>query len=669
MSEIRNTTRCWALLLGINHYVKDRCLLGCVGDVKSIVSYLEGLERGIDITALTATSPSVAGSCQPTEDPNSWPTSANLVSSLKNIIQESCQGDSVYIHYSGHGTQIRQPNKKRSAETPRLAFVLFEPDPPHRSYFRGVQLSKAIQKLVEKGVLVTLVLDCCFSGSIQRGSQRQTTLVRTTDYSVDDDLVHEGDNQTPRGMEDTEDGVVRDSRIVPKWMVDPEGYVVLTACGPHETAEELRWEGGRGAGALSYFLVESLNALRKNRSQVTPHSLYQHLRTRFHVEWPKQVPMRYGKRDFSLFGVEQLPFVAEFTPVFSERDVLYLGAGQAHGVEEGDEYTTYPFEVSEADQEHKTNLPGIARVTKTFALVSELHLVKPSLLATPIRKAKLLSQFRPWRIPVKFSGQDTMGVQLRQETITESLFHVTHDENQMCIFSIEVNEENDFEIRDGSGVRIRTVPTVPISQPQVLQTVTGMIQHLAQYKYLESIENRAPSSKFESLFTITPSHQYGEDGVMHVKHDEDWSLNVQNLGDTALYIAVFNFTDSWRVFNMISECGDGDFMVVPPEDEEGVDIDLIMKVPQFLLDFGHNHCEDIIKIFITSKETAFPSMILPPIVTHELRSTSHDRVEKDGVLKLLSSLVYQSRDSIHHDWASRNFLIRTSYENKIETRT
>jgi hypothetical protein len=47
-----------------------------------------------------------------------------------------------------------------------------------------------------------------------------------------------------------------------KWLVDPDGYTIVSACGRHEKAWELEIDGDR-RGALTNFLFYALCALRK----------------------------------------------------------------------------------------------------------------------------------------------------------------------------------------------------------------------------------------------------------------------------------------------------------------------------------------------------------------------------------------------------------------------
>ena len=183
----------------------------------------------MNVAVLTASTPVNANDRQPSEEPSFWPTQDNVISHLKNIIKEARCGDYVYNHYSGHGTRIRCADEKEQGLKLKLALVLYEKNAPHRSYFRGSQLAKAMQKMGNKGLLVPLVLDCCFSGSTTRNGGSKNTWIRATEYEFEDNIPHEDAFATSLELEG---GAYQNSRIAPKWLVDPEGYMVLSACGP-----------------------------------------------------------------------------------------------------------------------------------------------------------------------------------------------------------------------------------------------------------------------------------------------------------------------------------------------------------------------------------------------------------------------------------------------------
>ncbi|RYP54108.1 hypothetical protein DL768_001110 [Monosporascus sp. mg162] len=223
----------WAVLIGIDYYPKDRCLKGSVRDAKTVKQYLEAGPIPVDTVILTATTPSDPSSTYPIEKPDSWPTHNNVIKSLKRVITEARQGDFVYIHYSGHGTRRSESAADTHEKSGNLAFVLFEDNEHGSSYLRGQVLANCLRKMVAQGLLVTLVLDCCYSGSVLRGSGQRGVDVRAVDYNpvIDAASPHNLDTSSSNS-----DGTLRNSQMLDQWLVSPDGYTILSAYGPHKKA-------------------------------------------------------------------------------------------------------------------------------------------------------------------------------------------------------------------------------------------------------------------------------------------------------------------------------------------------------------------------------------------------------------------------------------------------
>lgn len=137
------------------------------------------------------------------------------------------------------------------------------------------------------------------------------------------------------------DQLFRDAAVCPdQWLVAPDGYTILAACGPHEIARELQLAQGERRGALSYFLLDALDDLRKRCTEITHESLYEHLRVRFRASWPQQTPMRYGNKDMTFFGHLGARSDMAFFRIYyrAEDQRLCLDAGLAHGLHPNDEY-------------------------------------------------------------------------------------------------------------------------------------------------------------------------------------------------------------------------------------------------------------------------------------------------------------------------------------------
>ncbi|KAH0592873.1 hypothetical protein MHUMG1_09326 [Metarhizium humberi] len=103
----------------------------------------------------------------------------------------------------------------------------------------------------------------------------------------------------------------------------------------------------------------------------------------------------------------------------------------------------------------------------------------------------------------------------------------TKDEQEACMFNLAVNDRHKYEILDGTLQRIRSLPTVPIDTPDAEHHVLATLQHLAEFKYADGIENRLPNSSLEAPFSLLSS----ADGkapdtwaVHNIEHGGRWRL-------------------------------------------------------------------------------------------------------------------------------------------------
>ena len=226
----------------------------------------------MEFDILSATADPDAQVARLLEESKQWPTRENVISRLEAIIASANPGDFVYVHFSGHGTQLPplsgEGQKHRS--TRGLALVLIGgPDGKSIRYFHGLELAYYLKKMVSKGLKVNMVLDCCFSGSVPRGEQDAS---RFLPY---DSTVDKVATTSPGAILDESyaEPDSRDGSLLPNWMVNPDGYTILTACGPHETAMEVKLANQQHAGALSQYpttyTLESGQCRRQNGRSVS----------------------------------------------------------------------------------------------------------------------------------------------------------------------------------------------------------------------------------------------------------------------------------------------------------------------------------------------------------------------------------------------------------------
>ncbi|KAL9124340.1 MAG: hypothetical protein Q9217_006323 [Psora testacea] len=653
-------TNKWAVLIGINFYLKDKPLKGCVRDVEMIEHYLRAKSEPIDIDIIKFTiteSPRVSHQGQPGYL-NQLPTYENVVRSLARILEFSRPGDLVYVHFSGHGTRV--------PHTGALALVLF--DLAHGSrLLHGQLLASVLERMTENGLLVTLVLDCCFSGSNLRHDNSLNT-IRYTNYDPLIDAAHPF-NQSDTVLAD-ESWHLRNANAMPRWLVSPN-YTILTACGPGEIAEEFEIETEENrektrSGALSYFLLEALISLRRSGVEVTHSSLHQHLLVKFHTYWPRQTPMRRGNRNLSFFGKLRFESDSAFVPVFVTGDGrICLDAGRVHNVNLGDEYALYTFGTWESYSEC-IKTPGLKyRVKSVGCLTSDL--IEAEAVSSPHQvetgwKARLLTQFSNWSIPVRITSDVKNEAQWIAAAEQRSSVHLHRaDDEKPCLFHVICNASEAYEILDASHETITALPSLHALRLGAIEGTLAMLEHLAKFKRFESIENRLPSKNFEQSFTIVPNCETEVTGFYNVSHGGEWQFLVENLSDEALYLTIFDLRPSYQIKNLVSD-SDGGFFVVQPR--EKFESSLEMEVPEYLRGRGRSDCTETIKFFITSKPICLPSEVLPEIPHSPENSGEGIRGSSDQLSRCLSLLEWSLRDAKddpwNHRWASRNFLIRTS---------
>ncbi|KAI9767483.1 MAG: hypothetical protein M1839_004494 [Geoglossum umbratile] len=678
-AESKPTWTHWAVLIGVGvsidttplsegdqqHRPRDRSLKGAVADITAVSDYLEA-ESHVKITKLTATKPLEGENTSgPIEASENLPTLDNVCSVLNEVIDEGARGQikHVYIHFSGHGTRI-------GGDGP-LALALYHQGARGTSHLRSGQLADALSKMVKHGMCVTLVLDCCFSGNVKRTSELHGSDIRFIEYDPVVDAESDARNPFGEGPPDK----IRDSVLKVDQLLDPQGYTVITACSPSETASEMKFGSEARRGVLSYFLDYSLRLLRKAGTQITHQTLYHHLQARFHANYPQQTPMRYGSTDICFFqglmSGSGMPFISVYHSPKDGR--LILSAGEAHGVHERDEYEAHPYYASENPKDMSNRRPIKLQVQTVECLTSELVAVDPShaerIARVPTWKAKPLTSFSPrkTRVHLMASSSDLDRHQLQRDLEAHPFLQLSMEENtsESSVFNVSLNTENAYEVQGSASCKIPNLSPLSRDGNRAPVSLTTMLGHLATFKFFEGMENQQPDPTFEGSFSLEPDCDVGQDGRFEVKHQSSWTLKFTNLSNTPIYITIFNFRPSWEVCNLVWEASGGDFLEITPmgHRDSGTELPLTMEVPNYLKEAGQRQSEDIVKVFITSKATSFPGMVLPKLRDSDVRG-SPDQLSK--FLESFTKGFCDTRDGSRGKWATRNFLIRTYIESNAE---
>lgn len=664
----------WALLIGVNfHGNQVKGLKGAVADVQAMEQYLRA--HGIQqIEVLTSDASLDPESKLPKEASSQWPTFENVTASLERIIRMSKRGDFVYIHFSGHGTQMNAtPSEYSHKETGDLALVLFHQDYGVR-YMQGIELAGLLEKLVAHGLLITVVLDCCFSGSVIRRNDTESSSIRAIPYDSAIDSAFPFDQRL-------KPSAYRIVQSIPTWLIDPKDYNIFAACSPHETAQEMRLgpDSTEMRGALSCFLLRALKA--SCGTEITTRSLYNHLRLKFRQFWPRQTPMLFGRAEQTFFGTFGREHNADIFTVLRKGQNLHLDAGLAHGVCKDDEYAIYPLFSAETDPSHAGSPSFYARV----------HTVK-ELTSTLIEKAGEYENSRgetrwqakrislsTWKVPVQLNGDDNLRAQWIEVASRKRFLHLLSEDSEdfPSIFYVSLKSKDKYEILDSSRHPIKLLPAVSRNGIESIVKVCNMLEHLSTFKYVAGIENLTPRASFEDTFTIQlldgSGNRYSPGELVPVRPDEIFTLYIENRSAAPLFFEIFDMDSLWQITRVTAGGGE-EFGIATPKKEQDDrpehtgrrEIPFRASIPTQLEAVNEHECEDIFKIFLTSKATSFAALQAPPLVVSE---DNHNGVTRgrDNYHELMAFLGdfaapfrTPNMSETVENWTTRTFLIKTS---------
>jgi hypothetical protein len=265
-----------AVLIGINRYqVPGADLRGCVNDVKN-------LERALttyygfsaqDITSLT----------------DLKATKKAMQSAIKKLIASGKKGDTLLLHYSGHGANVPDDN---GDEADHRDEILCPTDLDWYDPLRDDWLRKTFDKL-RAGVNLTVIMDCCHSGSNTRAFTPPDAPIKERFLPCPLDLMATESGRKLRGtlrgqLGKAPRGRKRKSDIVHADIKE----MLITGCRDTQTSADAHI-GGSFNGALTYYLVESIT---EAKGTLTYRELHQRTIAKLKSNQYDQVPQLEGQR-------------------------------------------------------------------------------------------------------------------------------------------------------------------------------------------------------------------------------------------------------------------------------------------------------------------------------------------------------------------------------------
>jgi hypothetical protein len=229
-----------ALLIGINYFNTSSALNGCINDIETVTAYL--VKNGY--------------SCKQLRDdkPDALPTAMNILNEMMSLTNRAKAGDSLFFHYSGHGTQIRDLD---GDEKDGMDECICPSDYQTSGVITDDLIRKYLVDAVPENVSLFALMDCCNSG---------------TNFDMRYNVTQGRDNSI---------SIVQD-----KSCKKPSGRVVMiSGCRDDQTSADA-YISGEYRGAMTTSFINTIN----NSSNASYKSLIRKMRQYLRNNKYSQVP-------------------------------------------------------------------------------------------------------------------------------------------------------------------------------------------------------------------------------------------------------------------------------------------------------------------------------------------------------------------------------------------
>ncbi|NEO55456.1 MAG: caspase family protein [Okeania sp. SIO3B5] len=642
------TSNFHALLIGIDFYFPHklpdgnyRNLRGCVRDINHVETYLKNTfnltpDQIIKLTATASDNPK-----QPKETPEFLPTYENIVAKFKEVTAKAKPQDQIYIHYSGHGGQAKTVfTDIKGISGIDQGLVPTDIGQPNSNYLRDLEFAKLLQEMVEKELVVTLVLDSCHSGGATR--------------EIEDDRVRAGGfiDMTPR---QTDSLVASLQQLEENWnnstansqtitvanglLPEPKGYTLIAACRDNESAYEDVFEGTERNGALTYFLLKSLQEFGK---ELSTEELFNRISNLIHNWQEKQTPMLIGETKRSFFGSQFI--VSTPTPTVMDVDVaknrVKIQVGQANGFKKGAEFEIFKFMTRDfQDSQNKIATVKIVELgaSDSWAEVTELHNIRsinndlkvgmieigsPAVFISPgvkqIRKVALILPDPLPEIPgVNVALLPNIIAAKKEQVEGHRWIEFCSETDKDIDYFVSLNAAGEYWVLDAEKEPIKNI-IFPIKAdgPEAIQKLINRLIHLAKYQNILDLENDVYFPELNGKLKVELGNktkkgdflplEKNSNNLYELEEDEQIFLRIHNQSNRTLNVTALILQADLSIEKLYPE-GAG-YEVVESGKKIENDDDITISLPE-----NYQEGIDVIKVFATLDATNFQILELPAL--------------------------------------------------------
>nr|WP_290670340.1 caspase family protein [Ardenticatena sp.] len=508
-----------ALVIGIDEYAQPHVpdLQGCVADALAVRDML--VRRfGVapeHITLLT----------------NEAATREGILNAFEQLVARTRPGDRVYVHYSGHGSQMRDVHGDEPDGRDETIVPHDSRDPEGRVFdITDDELFAFVQRLQAKTSEIVLVFDCCHSGSITRemGTVRRLPM----------------DEREPPAPPPTRSTTVH-TEGVRGALPTGGGYVLVSGCRAEELSNEYEvpLSDGRTAkfGALTYHLVRALLTLP---ADTTWRQLIEDVGQQVNALFANQHPVVEGDIERAVFGRRVRPRDAAFMVTAVAGKTLTIDAGGAHGLR-----AEMPLAIYAPDVETFAEAEPVAQARVQQVETTQATAVQTAGAVVPVgARVRPLAPPVEMRLPVVL---DESALGLAQALQAFPWIQLTDARTAPSGVFVRV--------MDGR-LHLETITGRALVTPFDASDVAGLharLEHMARYRQLALLDNPDPASLMKttlglSLGLLGANERVqplppAADGTYQLTFGQNVVLTVQNSHPRPVFITLLTLNGDFSV--------------------------------------------------------------------------------------------------------------------------
>lgn len=645
LSSAPKGNRKWVVLIGVAFYMKGTTRLvqfdklsGPTHDIKFMKEFFIRRLRvdESNILILKSTNPQISkdDSADPTtipenepmeRDRSEWPTYENILRVLNTVIERADVGDFVYIYYSGHGARAATLFPQKGTRGVDEALAPLDINCGGR-YVRDFEIAAVLHKMVKhKKLHVTAILDSCHSGGATK-SYAPTGAVARGIGVVDVTQLPTDRSDIPQEDLDAafQAGAFSLSRFREDFWLDPQGYVLMAACLPIQTAWEVEI-GGVMRGVFTFWVISSLElAASKGMLDKLTHDMLHGRVLANIIDWGKnhqpdpmnQVPVLMGNSK-RLFAGNIISRTIHSVPVLEVlSNEVRLRAGRANGVCEKDCFGIYRWN-------DEVVVPGppivIVRVQQVFETESMAAFLGNSqkvnigdqaiLLRRQVTAGSSLKLLRPAGFgeiqAYRFNRLRELWDSTKKDYASgvSPLHLVDDDSNISSPLHVTLDGTGTFKLLNRE---LKSIPNIPLLETP--ESVLETARQLGRYVRFRDLKNPDKLDREFSIDLIPHGAHSLADSVRIIPEGESYDILFRNLSFHTLYLTLFDFRPLWGVRQVYPANGDWEEINYP---------DNVRKItfkPSIPSELGSaSHVIGTLKAFITTEPTSFRSLCMADI--------------------------------------------------------